>query len=1025
MKKFLSLLLAAMMIFSVLPTAALADGMKTLDMAPVGEVSTPAEEPAKEPVQETEQPAAPAEEPAAEENEAPVLKAPAAAGTVKVYATVAGITFKNANDEAVNTTVSSDGDYIVYNIENASGIYTYSADGYGTGKFKAVDNGKIVLREINYTLETEGGCAFKIQVVNTEDSDLVYISEEDKLSVKLLIPVLGYNVRYKAYFEPTDDSYASFEVNLWVTEGKASFDGFKRTSYNLSDGGKYKMGKKTKVTFNIPKGAKLKVQQLVKFYRQLNEYRVTLVGEKDGFDVYEAYVSDDTGGKLQYEVIKDGYIKKAACFKASDGTITVDSLKTSEQFAAGDYNNGLITNGNYAKFIELNVGEAKDLWFSRAWQAIDTITSNLYMDPENHFYILEGDSVKIDEYGIVTGVKKGVSVIAMTYDAMEYGKDSYGAVDPDKIAVFVIAVGGSSDGVETGISIADLHTFYYVSSIKTAEGETRKDDSYSYTFTPTATNGENIEVFLSTVYGYPMPAKSEWKSVSKNSDGSYTANLKKGRNIIKVKAGDAEDYYVLHANETEVTVQNATTQGAKIQVNDIVKVSYTNIILGIPKLGAIYNPGYPDTTYLSGTAVYEDENTDDVIIEGEHNQYIVPDSVEFKTVAEGKVTISNLRIHSGSFGEAPNAHLALGLQSTGGKYTGGDSSEMTAYYSYIQDVEFEVKGHEHSFDLEVVDEKYLVSAATEWEPAKYYKSCRCGEKGTETFEYRYVFWETGSTPPTNLLGRKLETIKLLGVYGRILPESTETNYVIEVLHDTDRTKPIDVEMKALHYGKYNITFRTALFWVYSGAEKFKNTGILPNDLTRTITFTPEWDENGEASFQVMWGMPTAAKNNSANVTKYNITLKIHKHTFDRKVVDEKYLASGATCTEPAKYYVSCECGEKGTEAFEYGESLGHDYSGKWIYNHNEHWKKCTRCGEIADSHDHDFTDWSFEYKSTTDEYRDCKVCGYHEKATIIKIGENTTVKPAEENPNTGAPAMSMVPAVLVLAAAALVLKKHG
>ena len=55
MKKFLSLLLAAMMIISVLPTAALADGMKTLDMAPVGEVTSPAEQPA-----EQEQPAAPA-----------------------------------------------------------------------------------------------------------------------------------------------------------------------------------------------------------------------------------------------------------------------------------------------------------------------------------------------------------------------------------------------------------------------------------------------------------------------------------------------------------------------------------------------------------------------------------------------------------------------------------------------------------------------------------------------------------------------------------------------------------------------------------------------------------------------------------------------------------------------------------------------------------------------------------------------------------------------------------------------------
>ena len=61
MKKLLSLILAVIMLFSVLPTAALADGMKTLDMAPVGEVTSPAEQPA-----EQEQPAAPAEEPVQE-----------------------------------------------------------------------------------------------------------------------------------------------------------------------------------------------------------------------------------------------------------------------------------------------------------------------------------------------------------------------------------------------------------------------------------------------------------------------------------------------------------------------------------------------------------------------------------------------------------------------------------------------------------------------------------------------------------------------------------------------------------------------------------------------------------------------------------------------------------------------------------------------------------------------------------------------------------------------------------------------
>ena len=39
------------------------------------------------------------------------------------------------------------------------------------------------------------------------------------------------------------------------------------------------------------------------------------------------------------------------------------------------------------------------------------------------------------------------------------------------------------------------------------------------------------------------------------------------------------------------------------------------------------------------------------------------------------------------------------------------------------------------------------------------------------------------------------------------------------------------------------------------------------------------------------------------------------HTFDRKVVDEKYLASEANCTEAALYYKSCGCGEAGKETF--------------------------------------------------------------------------------------------------------------
>ena len=61
MKKLLSLILAVMMVISAFSVTALADGMNSLDLAPVGEVTSPAEQPA-----EQEQPAAPAEEPVQE-----------------------------------------------------------------------------------------------------------------------------------------------------------------------------------------------------------------------------------------------------------------------------------------------------------------------------------------------------------------------------------------------------------------------------------------------------------------------------------------------------------------------------------------------------------------------------------------------------------------------------------------------------------------------------------------------------------------------------------------------------------------------------------------------------------------------------------------------------------------------------------------------------------------------------------------------------------------------------------------------
>lgn len=69
----------------------------------------------------------------------------------------------------------------------------------------------------------------------------------------------------------------------------------------------------------------------------------------------------------------------------------------------------------------------------------------------------------------------------------------------------------------------------------------------------------------------------------------------------------------------------------------------------------------------------------------------------------------------------------------------------------------------------------------------------------------------------------------------------------------------------------------------------------------------------------------------------------HTHSFTEQKVEQQYLASEATCTEAAKYYYSCACGEKGSSTFESGIALGHDF-GEWTIVDSKKTRKCMRNG---------------------------------------------------------------------------------
>ena len=81
----------------------------------------------------------------------------------------------------------------------------------------------------------------------------------------------------------------------------------------------------------------------------------------------------------------------------------------------------------------------------------------------------------------------------------------------------------------------------------------------------------------------------------------------------------------------------------------------------------------------------------------------------------------------------------------------------------------------------------------------------------------------------------------------------------------------------------------------------------------------------------------------------------HVHSFDERIVSEKYLEKAATCTEKAIYRFSCKCGEKSARSFEAGTALGHLFT-EYIFDDNaactEDGTKtatCDRCGSATDT----------------------------------------------------------------------------
>ena len=126
----------------------------------------------------------------------------------------------------------------------------------------------------------------------------------------------------------------------------------------------------------------------------------------------------------------------------------------------------------------------------------------------------------------------------------------------------------------------------------------------------------------------------------------------------------------------------------------------------------------------------------------------------------------------------------------------------------------------------------------------------------------------------------------------------------------------------------------------------------------------------------------------------------HTHSFTQEIAEDKYLASNATCSEGARYYYSCKCGETGTETFEYGASLGHKFT-NYVSDNNAKCTedgtktaKCDRCSEtdtvtdVGSKLGHKFTNYVSDNnaKCTEDGTKTAKCDRCSETDTVTDVG---------------------------------------
>lgn len=344
-------------------------------------------------------------------------------------------------------------------------------------------------------------------------------------------------------------------------------------------------------------------------------------------------------------------------------------------------------------YLEMQVGEQTQLEAFRVSQTVTDSISNQFYEPDRHYRILAGDSVTLTdagapgrEYQLLKAVKSGISVIEITYDEIDIdGTYNFPALPKEKTGIVIVNVGGSSAGIESGIDLTQYDTVYIPYKTINPDGTVSQgQDTVEYTFKP----GDGVSVQVHEPLSVNSDWNTQWATYPKNDDGSYTITLHEGRNIVELKSGSNVLYKIINAAKLTTTIENAVRPGQMLHSGDVAKISFEGLELPLKKMAAVYNPGYPDTTWVQYT-----QGEDTIRSAGVQYSIGVNNTIQTEVKTVGDTVLTGGTIHLTHMGSPLYSHCNIPLAGLTPNTTANEDKNKV-YYSVLPDITLTVIGNE-------------------------------------------------------------------------------------------------------------------------------------------------------------------------------------------------------------------------------------------------------------------------------------------------------------------------------------------